>query len=189
MRRTTTLLTTALFLAGLTAGCSSNSDDKATVTKESSSASASRTASASTSPTPKALEIGDTAQVKSSDGDFSAAVLSFKDEGIRSDPGLLTNGGKWAVVEAKVCNKNAEGFVVSPFTWTLAYEDGARLEPTHVSGGGLPQPLYPMDAKVRTGDCVRGNITFEVPDEGRPERVLYSPDVVDEPVEWQIDKG
>lgn len=136
----------------------------------------------------QAFKVGDTAEIKATDTDFTAAVLAFKDEGINGGPGLLSAGEKWAIVEAKVCNKGAEGFAVSPFVWSLAYTDGARVEPTHISGSELPQPLYPMDAKVNAGDCIRGNITFQVPKEGRPERVLYSPDDVDEPVEWAITK-
>ena len=85
-----------------------------------------------------------------------------------------------------MCNKDAEPITTTPFVWQLAYADGARFEATSMSGGDFPQPLYPVDAKVRGGDCVRGHVLFEVPKEGRAERVLYSPDALDEPVEWQV---
>ncbi|WP_279926498.1 hypothetical protein [Streptomyces chengmaiensis] len=45
-----------------------------------------------------------------------------------------------------------------------------------------------MDAPVKGGDCVRGNILFEVPKEGRAERVLYWPEGLDEQVEWLVTK-
>ncbi|MDH2388185.1 hypothetical protein QCN29_05145 [Streptomyces sp. HNM0663] len=57
-----------------------------------------------------------------------------------------------------------------------------------MSGGDAPRPLYPLDAPVKGGDCVRGNILFEVPKEGRAERVLYWPEGLDEQVEWLVTK-
>jgi hypothetical protein len=192
--RTTTSTTTAaaavVVLAFTLTACSSDSgDDGPTVSK----APASQTPTPTPSPTKQELEfkVGDTANVDTEDEKFSAAALSYRDTGIRSSiPGLLKDGHKWAIVEAKFCNISGEVTTVSPFPWTLAYPDGARYEPTHLDGGDLPSPLYPMDAKVKAGDCVRGNITFEVPkDAGRAERVLYSPDVLDEPVEWEIGKS
>ncbi|MEV6181335.1 hypothetical protein AB0M07_30330, partial [Streptomyces sp. NPDC052015] len=85
-------------------------------------------------------------------------------------------------------NTGDQLFEVSPYPWSLAYADGARVEAAGMNAGDLPQPLYPMDAKVPAGDCVRGNVVFQVPKSGRPERVLYSPGALDEPVEWQIEK-
>jgi len=189
MRRTTILLAAILLLAGAAAGCSSDSDDKPTVSKATNTPSANTSSPTPTpSPSPETYKLGDTSEIKSPEADFAAAALAFTDNGIDGSPGLVPAGQKLVAVEAKVCNKGTEGFGVSPFVWSLAYADGARVEATHISGGDLPQPLYPLDAKVRVGDCVRGNILFQVPEEGRPERVLYSPEVVDEPVEWQIGK-
>ncbi|MFC8201348.1 DUF4352 domain-containing protein [Streptomyces sp. NPDC057298] len=185
--RTTTVATAALLLATLVS-CSSGSSGKPTVAKASDTPSASNSPSPSPSPSSKTYKLGDTIDI-SAGYDFSAVVLAFKDKGISAGPGLESAGQKWAVAEVKVCNKDTEPFEVSPFVWALAYEDGARLEPAHITGSELPQPLYPADAKVRAGDCVRGNVSFEVPDEGRAERVLYSPGGLDEPVEWTIPKA
>ncbi|MGI5197102.1 DUF4352 domain-containing protein [Streptomyces sp. CA-288835] len=164
-------------------------DTGSRVTAASSEPSSASSAKPSPTPRQETFNIGDTANITTSSVDLSAAALAYKDKGITSGPGLLSAGQKWAVVEVKVCNQSDEPLEVSPFPWSLAYEDGARVEPTHVSGGELPQPLYPLEAKVKGGDCVRGNITFQVPEEGRPERVLYSPSDVDEPVEWQVGKA
>ncbi|WP_405739831.1 DUF4352 domain-containing protein [Streptomyces sp. NBC_00028] len=185
--RTTTTVTAALLLATLVS-CSSGTSKKPTVAKASDTASASSSPSPSPSPSSKTYKLGDTVDI-SSEYDFSAVVLAFKDDGISGGPGLLSAGQKWAVAEVKVCNKDTEPFGVSPFVWTLAYEDGARVEPTHISGSELPQPLYPLEAKVRGGDCVRGNVTFQVPEQGRAKRVLYSPGDLDEPVEWAVPKA
>lgn len=193
MRTTTTAAaaSTAAVLVFTLGACSGGGDDGPTVSKASASETTSPSPTDSPSPEQQLeFKLGDTADIDAEEGDLSAAALSFRDSGIRSSiPGLLKDGQKWALVEAKVCNKGEKVMTVSPFVWTLAYEDGARIEPTHLAGTDLPGPLYPMDAKVKAGDCVRGNIIFEVPKDGRAQRVLYSPDVLDEPVEWQIGKG
>ncbi|MFE6157746.1 DUF4352 domain-containing protein [Streptomyces sp. NPDC056486] len=186
MRRTATALLATCLLTGLTTGCSSESA-KPAVAKATGKPSASRTPSSTPSPRQETFRFGDTADISVGGRDFSATALVFKDQGITGDPGLQSDGQKWALAEVKVCNQGTKAFPVSPFAWTLAYPDGTRMEATHVSAG-LPEPLYPADAKVKGGDCVRGNVTFEVPLSGRAERLVYSPEDLDEPVEWRIGK-
>lgn len=189
MRRTTALLA-AWLLATLTA-CGGSNDDKPTVSKATDTPSAATTPTPSPSPTKETLRLGDTVNVGSGSLKFSAAALAYKDKGVTSPPGMLQDGQKLALVEVKVCNKGDDPITVTPFVWSLAYEDGARVEPFHMSGSGLPQPVYPMDAKVGGGggDCVRGNVFFEVTEgSDRAERVLYSPQDVDGPVEWPVGK-
>lgn len=186
--RHTVVITSALLLAALTA-CGSSNDDKPTIAKATNAPStASSTPSPSPSPTQETYKLGDTVDIDA-DTTFTAAFLSFKDSGIAGVPGVLQAGQKWTTAEVKVCNKGDGPITVTPFVWQLAYEDGGRFEATSMSGGDFPQPLYPMDAKVRSGDCVRGHVLFEVPKEGRAERVLYSPDALDEPVEWTVPKA
>ncbi|MCF1597515.1 DUF4352 domain-containing protein [Streptomyces muensis] len=138
MRHITTL-TAALLLAGLTVGCSSKADEP-TVSKATTPPTSDRTPSPSPSPTQETYKLGDTIDISNAGFEFSVAALAFKDEGITSVPGLLQAGEKWAVVEVKVCNTGTQVFSVSPFPWSLAYEDGARVEATGVSGGELPPP-------------------------------------------------
>ena len=187
MRRTATI--TALLLAAtFTAGCSGDSDsDKPTVSKAATSQSASDSPSPSPSPTPETYKLGDTVDIKA-DTAFTTAALAIQESGIVGVPGALRSGQRWTAVEVRVCNKGSGPITVTPFVWQLAYADGARFEATSMSGGDFPQPLYPVDAKVRGGDCVRGHVLFEVPKAGKAERVLYSPDALDEPVEWQLAK-
>lgn len=188
MRHRTTIAA-CLLLAGLASGCSSgDNDDKPAVAKASE---AQQSASPTPSPTPPpsqdTLKLGDTADIDA-EGKFSAAALAYQDTGVKGIPEMLGAGQKWAVLMVKVCNKDTEPIETTTVVWSLAYEDGARVESAGMNAGELPQPLYPMDAKVSGGDCVKGNIAFQVPKEGSPERVLYSPDVLDEPVEWQVGK-
>lgn len=186
MRRTATI-TAALLLVGLTVGCSSDSDEPTAAKATSTPSTASNSPSPSPSPTQETYKLGDTVDIDAGTT-FSTAALSLKDAGIAGVPGVLKSGQKWTAVEVKVCNTDTGPITVTPFVWQLAYADGARFEATSMSGGDFPQPLYPVDAKVRGGDCVRGHVLFEVPKEGDAERVLYSPDALDEPVEWQLGK-
>lgn len=187
MRRTATI-TAALLLAGLTAGCSSGTDEPTVAKATTSPSTASSSPSPSPSPSKETYKLGDTINISNAGFKFTVTVTSFKDDGITSLPGMLSADEKWAVAEVKVCNTGSQVFSVSPFPWSLAYEDGARVQGSGVSGAGLPAPEYPVDAKVSGGDCVRGNVPFEVPKSGRAERVLYSPEDLEEPVEWQLGK-
>ncbi|CAL9665076.1 hypothetical protein SUDANB15_07158 [Streptomyces sp. enrichment culture] len=166
-----------------------DSDNKPAVTKATGTSSP---PSPSSSPSPEEeqeFKLGDTVDIDEDHGSLSAAALAYRDEGIKGIPEMLSPGEKWAVLDVKVCNTGGDPIQASPFPWSLAYEGGVRVESAGMNAGDLPKPLYPMDAKVAAGDCVRGNIVFQVPEEGRPERVLYSPSVLDEPVEWQVPKG
>lgn len=186
MRRTAVLLA-CLLLATATA-CSSSGGERKTTVAKASTPPGSTPPSASPTPTRETLHVGDTVDI----GEplvISAAVLAYDDEGIAGVPELLGAGQKWAVAEVKVCNTGDEVMSVSPGPWSLAYAGGVRVESAGMNAGDLPQPLYPMDAKVKGGDCVRGNIAFQVPEAGRAERVLYSPSDLDEPVEWLVGKG
>ncbi len=185
MRHATTLLAAALLLTGATA-CSSSSSDKPAVSKASTTQAAETSPSPSPTPSQETLKVGDTANISTSDAKFTAAVLKYQDTGIKGVPEMLSSGQKWAAVEVKVCNTGTDGFGISPFVWSLAYSDGARVEAAGTNAGDLPQPVYPMDAKVKVGDCVRGYIAFQVPESGRPDRVLYSPESLDEPAEWLV---
>ncbi|WP_406156947.1 DUF4352 domain-containing protein [Streptomyces canus] len=185
MRAATILLTAAVLLTGATA-CSSSDDDKPAVSKASTTQADETSPSPSPTPSPEKLKVGDTASISTSDAKFTATVLKYQDKGIKGVPEMLSAGQKWAALEVKVCNTGTDGFGISPLVWSLAYADGARIEAAGMNAGELPQPLYPMDAKVKVGDCVRGYIAFQVPQAGRPERVLYSPDSLDEPAEWWV---
>ncbi|MFJ8636437.1 DUF4352 domain-containing protein [Streptomyces sp. NPDC093568] len=187
--RHTAAITAALLLAALTAGCSSDSHGPTVSKATDTPAPVSSSPSSSPSPSEETYKLGDSINISNAGIDFTVTALSFKDEGISSLPGLLSAGEKWAVVEVKVCNTGSQVFSVSPFPWSLAYEDGARVQATGVSGAELPAPEYPVDAKAPGGDCVRGNIPFEVPKSGRAERVLYGPEDLEEPVEWTVPKA
>ncbi|MFI1616515.1 hypothetical protein ACH4VT_05935 [Streptomyces lydicus] len=83
-------------------------------------------------------------------------------------------GYVWGALELKVCTD--KGSVLSSQTdWTLAYGDGARVEPSSSTWDDFPKPEFPVETQVRAGDCVRGKLVFPVPGHQQPERVLYAP--------------
>ncbi|MGW1667939.1 DUF4352 domain-containing protein [Streptomyces sp. NPDC002324] len=189
---TAAVLITGIVTAGIVLSNSrDDTDSTPTVVKAPASTPSASSTKASPSPSPsqETLKLGDKVDIDAGGKKFSAAVLDHKDKGLGSPTGLFQDGQKLALIEVKVCNEGEKPITVAPFTWSLAYEDGARLEPFHMTGSELPPPVYPMDAKVKGGDCVRGNVFFEVAKGfGRADRVLYSPGDLDEPVEWQIGK-
>ncbi|MBT2511452.1 hypothetical protein J7I98_37770 [Streptomyces sp. ISL-98] len=66
-------------------------------------------------------------------------------------------------------------------------EDGRRVEVTGLNGGDMPKPEFPTDGvSVKAGDCVRGKVPYAVPGDKWPERIVYAPQSLDEPLEWLV---
>ncbi|KUN91910.1 hypothetical protein AQJ67_41510 [Streptomyces caeruleatus] len=118
-------------------------------------------------------------------------VLSYE-QGIKAqttaDQEFSTDGYEWAALEIKTCIAKGTGGTTR-YPWILAYEDGARVEPSSVTYGDFPKPEYPYEATVKAGDCVRGKTVFAVPGNQRPERVLYTPEALPEGAEWAVPKA
>ncbi|MEU9924542.1 hypothetical protein AB0H51_25180 [Streptomyces griseoluteus] len=86
-----------------------------------------------------------------------------------------TKGYVWAALEVKVCSTKGE-FVTSSQPWTLAYDDGARVEPSSSTYDDFPKPEYVEDADVSPGDCSRGKIVYPVPGDKWPAKAIYATD-------------
>ncbi|MFE4214199.1 hypothetical protein [Streptomyces sp. NPDC056844] len=86
-----------------------------------------------------------------------------------------TKGYVWAALEVKVCATEGD-ITTSSQPWTLAYDDGARIQPISSTYEDFPKPHYVEDAAVSAGDCSRGKIVFPVPGEGRPSKAVYATD-------------
>ncbi|MET7319520.1 DUF4352 domain-containing protein [Streptomyces sp. NPDC005549] len=188
--RTTAALITVGLLATLTA-CGSSSDD-AKVTKSTATPEPAAT-SATPEPTPTqqtTFAIGETADVNDTANDvsFSATVIAYTQPVKGPQPPTPELGGDaWATAEIKVCNLKGQTFTVSQFPWSLAYKDGTRMEVTGLNGGDLPKPEFPTDdVSVKADDCVRGKIPYPVTGSKRPERIVYAPQAMDEPLEWTV---
>ncbi|SFY50071.1 hypothetical protein [Streptomyces sp. F-1] len=84
-------------------------------------------------------------------------------------------GYVWGALEVKICATDGE-FTTSSQPWTLAYADGARIEPSRTTYDDFPKPEYIEDADVTAGDCSRGKIVYPVPGGERPVEAIYSTD-------------
>ncbi|MFB7832020.1 DUF4352 domain-containing protein [Streptomyces sp. NPDC056056] len=184
--RTATTLTAALLLS-LTA-CNS---DKPKAAAAPPTTAAPTAAASTTPPAPKYLTFGQAVKVSNPDvgNAATATVLSYQQGGYKTqtsaDQEFNTTGYVWATVEIKVCT--TKGTVqTSRYPWVLAYDDGTRIEPSSVTYGDFPKPEYPYDAKIKAGDCVRGKTVFAVPGKQRPERVVYTSELLPEPAEWAV---
>ncbi|MFJ8192796.1 hypothetical protein ACIQ8D_23995 [Streptomyces sp. NPDC096094] len=187
--RTRTITTAAVLLLALTA-CSSDSDDKPSSQKTTRDKAA---PSSATTPSPTPEQPRQFGQVLNfSDpvdhGELDVTVLGYE-QGVKAqttaDQEFGTTGYVWAALEIKACVKKGTAGITR-YPWTLAYADGARVEPSSVTYGDFPKPEYPYEATVKTGDCVRGKTVFPVPGDQRPERVLYTPEALPEPAEWAV---
>lgn len=194
MHTRTTAATAALLLAALTA-CQSSDDPAAGDNKASKSkAPAAAKTSASPSSTEDATrDFGEVLTFNDPVGDVTVkvTVLGYE-QGIKAqtsaDQEFNTDGYEWAAVEIKTCVTKGTGGTTR-YPWVLAYEDGARIEPSSVTYGDFPKPEYPYEATMKAGDCVRGKTVFAVPGNQRPERVLYTPEALPEGAEWKVPKA
>jgi hypothetical protein len=106
----------------------------------------------------------------------NVTVLSYEQPVYASVTAAEEVGDKgyvWAALEVKICATKGE-FTTSSMPWTLAYDDGTRVEPSSVSYDDFPKPAYVEDASVVAGDCSRGKIVFPVPGKQHPSKAIYS---------------
>jgi hypothetical protein len=97
-------------------------------------------------------------------------------------------GTPWAAADVQVCVVSTAIFdvTISQGPWLLLLADGPGTPPTPAPPGTVPQPAYPTDhRRLHPGECVRGWLSFAVPDGGRPVAVQYSPAGADA-LSWPI---
>lgn len=176
-----------LALATLTA-CSADGDDP----KPAPTTPAAKAAPTKATPSPAApMPFGKALTLEGTEpGSIATAtVLGYEQGNINpqtsADEEFGTTGYVWATIELKACNKKG-ALGVTRYPWALAYADGTRIEPSGVTYGDFPKPEYPYEAIVKTGDCVRGKTVFAVPGNQRPDRVLYTTEILPEPAEWAV---
>lgn len=93
----------------------------------------------------------------------------------RSPTGNEATGQVVAGIDVQVCvGQLPEGTSqVTWAPWSLVGEDNARYSTPAPAGGGDMGPQFPQVARVASGDCVRGWITFEVPPDAKVSTVRY----------------
>ena len=108
-----------------------------------------------------ALANGDTIQVHSYTPNVAASNQFAKP----------TAGMTFSVIDVEGCAKgaNATG-VVNPFYFALQMADNTRAEPTF-----LPVKTPELHSGAQApGDCIRGNVGFEVPSAAKPIAVVFT---------------
>jgi hypothetical protein len=76
-------------------------------------------------------------------------------------------GNQFAVIDVEICAGSGEGIgpsgntqlSINPFQFSLQIPDSTPIEPTLLAS---PEPALPA-ANLSAGECVRGNLGFEVP--------------------------
>lgn len=194
--RTRTTAVGVLLLAALTACSSSDgeSNKAAPSTKSTPPATTAAPTTPSSSPNqPRAFGDSYTSE-EEFDGDVykaTSVVLGYEHD-VKAQASAAeevnADGYVWSALEIKVCAES-DGISVSRFPWVLAYADGARVEPSGTTYDDFPKPEYPIEAQVKNGDCVRGKITYAVPGDQKPIKVIYAPDGMPDPVEWAMPRS
>jgi hypothetical protein len=92
-------------------------------------------------------------------------------------------GHQVAIIEVMVCTGSEPGtksdqMTFGPFLFALQMLDNTRIQPTALS------PVEPAlnTANLPLGECLRGNVGFEVPQGHTPSYVLLT----DLPTKWEI---
>ncbi|WP_228182546.1 DUF4352 domain-containing protein [Streptomyces anulatus] len=180
----------AALLLALT-GCGSGTED-VSVTKSDAKPEPTPTTPSSTpeADSQTTFTIGETADIDDEPNNisYSATVIAYSQpvKGPQA-PSEDLGGDVWATAEVKVCNVEGDTFTVSQFPWSLAYEDGTRVEVSGLNGGDLPKPEFPTnDVSVKPDRCVRGKIPFPVQSDIKPQYIVYAPDALGEPLEWTV---
>lgn len=92
------------------------------------------------------------------------------------DPLLADEDGQYVAVDVEACGNGT----LDPDDFELAHRDHTRSEPEAFA---VQEPE--LDRTRLDGDCVRGWITYDIADQGRPRFVVYDGVRV---VKWKIPK-
>jgi hypothetical protein len=100
----------------------------------------------------------------------------------------LPGGGSWASADVQACAQQGTVFPVSVSdgTWSLRLADGTAAGAWHGDDPAFPQPRYAeTPTSLQAGQCLRGWVVFQVPANGLPQLVRYSPQGA-EPIDWLL---
>lgn len=196
MNARTAACTALLALAALTS-CSSGDSTAESSKPATTSPPASESTTAEPTPTePEVLTLGDTWEFEGTDDagepvQGAVTVVGYKQDVksvVSADEEFSTDGYVWAALELKTCSTQGS-FWATTTPWTLAYEDGTRIEPSSTTYDDFPRPEFPFETKLTTDKCVKGHLVYPVPGDQRPATVVYAPDGLETPTEWTVPKA
>jgi hypothetical protein len=143
-------------------------------------------------PSPLALSVGQETTFSDTEVTMRVAALGLQIPAAVEDTRQPEDAGApvgyvWAALDVRLCVDATSTDVdvsVSDQPWSLAYADGSRIQ-ADAGYHGLVRPAFPLaDTVVPVGDCLRGNILFEVPPSPRPARVVYAGTTP--PIDWAV---
>jgi hypothetical protein len=177
---------TAILICGFAVACSSStSNEQGSSSQESSeaeeSASSEDTTVENTQPlqdsvaSQQEFRLGETATFRYGD---TTTVYSYVSPDQRANEFIQPKAGnQFAVIDVEICAGSGEvigpsgrntQLSINPFQFSLQMPDNTRIEPTLLAS---PEPALPA-ANLSAGECVRGNLGFEVPQGQTPNFVL-----------------
>ena len=178
--------------------CSSTSNEQGSSSQESSeaeeSAASEDTKSENTQtlqdsvPSQQELRIGETATLRYAD---TSTVYSYVSPAQSANEFRQPKAGyQFAVIDVETCAGSVEvtdptgstQLNINPFQFSLQMPDNTRIQPNLFAA---PEPTLPS-ANLSAGDCVRGNVSFEVPQGQTPTFVLQE---AVPPAKWAIEQG
>ena len=174
----------AILISVFGVACSSTSNEQGSSSQESSEAEESADSEDTTVentqplqdsvPSEQEFRLGETATFRYGD---TTTVYSY----VSPDPSANEfiqpkAGNQFAVIDIEICAGSSEvigpsgntQLSINPFQFSLQMPNNTRIEPTLLAS---PEPALPA-ANVSAGECVRGNLGFEVPQGQTPNFVL-----------------
>lgn len=104
------------------------------------------------------------------------AVFGF-DPVVAAEAPAPASGGYWAAADVQTCVDAAESSVLVRWSeWSVIDQQDSQYSPATDMYDQFPSPRYPdFPDAIEVGGCVRGWITFGVPDGVTVDRVRFSP--------------
>jgi hypothetical protein len=104
----------------------------------------------------------------------SLRVYDYQDD-VQANTGfgpILEPGNKFSAIDVEGCNRDSDaGISIDALEFSLSMPDNTRVQPT-----GLPavQPDMHNPVTLQRGECIRGWLSFQVPQETSPTIVLFN---------------
>ncbi|CCH77742.1 exported hypothetical protein [Nostocoides japonicum T1-X7] len=157
----------------LLAGCAGTSTPAATVTvTQTVTATVTTTASSSTTPDKDSeLKLGQTLH---GDG-VDVTVTQFKAK-VPMPQDQRTSGQLSAAMVKSCLHVDVASSSFSWTHWNVAASDSSQYPSSGTTWGTWPGPMYPVEKKLKPGDCVKGWIYFDTEPGVKIARIEYSTD-------------
>ncbi|MDP9841124.1 hypothetical protein [Streptosporangium lutulentum] len=142
----------------------------------------------SPTPTPSTLPaVGSTQETR--DDDSVSKISALRIRSLKPISKALSRPGhEYLAFDVKLCVPENTREPVTAFAapWMLSFADDSTTMASIASPSWFDVPIYPQVQAVRPGDCVRGWIPFEIPEDSEPRTLLYQPSTGNT-LEWRLE--